>query len=83
MILGIYSINDALNGFGPLSLQNNDASAYRSFAETFKNVYQPADYSLWKVGSFDTNTGELIVEVPSVVCRATDFVKGEIENVER
>lgn len=80
MIISIYSVNDALNGFGPLSLQNNDSSAYRSFAEAFKDVYQPADYSLWKIGSFDTNTGEIIPEVPSVVCRATDFVKGEENN---
>ena len=80
MIINIYSVNDALNGFGPLSLQNNDASAYRGFAEAFKDVYSPADYSLFKLGSFDTNTGEIIPEVPSVVCRATDFVKGEDNN---
>ena len=83
MIIPIYSVNDALNGFGPLSLQNNDAAAYRSFAEMFKDVYSPADYSLFKVGSFDTNTGEIIPEVPTVICRATDFVKGEKENAEK
>lgn len=80
MIISIYSINDALNGFGSPSLQNNDAAAMRSFAEIFKDVYQPSDYSLWKIGSFDTNTGEIIPEIPSVVCRATDFVKGEENN---
>lgn len=77
MVISIYSVQDALNGFGPLSLQNNDAAAYRSFAEVFKDVYSPSDYSLWKIGSFDTNTGEIITEVPTVICRATDFVKGE------
>lgn len=80
MIISIYSIQDALNGFGSPTLQNNDAAAYRSFAEVFKDVYSPQDYSLWKLGSFDTETGELIPEVPSIVCRATDFVKGEKEN---
>ena len=80
MIISIYSINDALNGFGAPTLQNNDAAAYRSFAEVFKDVFQPADYSLWKLGSFDTSTGEIIPEVPTVVCRATDFVKGEEDN---
>lgn len=80
MIISLYSVNDALSGFGAPTLQNNDAAAYRSFAEAFKDVYQPADYSLWKVGSFDTDTGEIIPDVPSVVCRATDFVKGDNEN---
>lgn len=83
MIISIYSINDALNGFANPTLQNNDAAAMRSFAEVFKDVYSPADYSLWKIGKFDTETGELIPDVPSVICRATDFVKGEKENVER
>lgn len=80
MIYSIYSIQDALTGFGAPTLQNNDAAAYRSFAEVFKDVFQPSDYSLWKLGSFDTNTGEIIPEVPSIVCRATDFVKGEFDN---
>lgn len=80
MIYPIYAINDALNGFGSPTIQNNDAAAYRSFAEAFKDVFQPADYSLWKIGSFDTNTGEIIPDVPTVVCRATDFVKGDIDN---
>lgn len=77
MIISLYSINDALNGFGPPTLQNNDSAAMRSFAEAFKDVYQPADYSLWKVGMFDTETGEIIADIPTVVCRATDFKKGE------
>ena len=82
MIISIYSINDALNGFASPTLQNNDAAAMRSFAEVFKDVYSPADYSLWKIGSFDTETGEIIPDVPSIICRATDFVK-EKNNVEK
>lgn len=83
MIISIYSINDALNGFNSPTLQNNDASAMRAFAEVFKDVYSPADYSLWKIGKFDTETGEIIPDVPSIVCRATDFVKGDSENAEK
>lgn len=80
MIYSIYSIQDALTGFGAPALQNNDAAAYRSFAEIYKDIYQPQDYSLWKLGSFNTETGELNPEIPSIVCRATDFVKGEENN---
>ena len=83
MIISIYSINDALNGFSSPTLQNNDAAAMRSFAEIFKDVYSPADYSLWKIGTFDTLTGEIIPDVPTVICRATDFVKGEKTDVEK
>lgn len=82
MIISLYSVHDALNGFGAPSLQNNDAAAMRSFAEVFKDVYSPTDYSLWKIGSFDTESGEIFPDVPVVVCRATDFVKGE-NNVEK
>lgn len=80
MIISLYSVNDSLNGFGPISLQNNDAAAYRSFAEVFKDVYSPSDYSLFKLGSFNTETGEIIPDVPTIVCRATDFVKGDKED---
>lgn len=80
MVYSIYSINDSLTGFGTPTLQNNDAAAMRSFAEVFKDVYKPEDYSLFKIGSFDTSTGELIPDIPTVICRATDFIdlkKGE------
>lgn len=83
MIISLYSINDALNGFMSPTLQNNDAAAMRSFAEVFKDVYSPADYSLFKIGSFDTDTGEIIPDVPTIVCRATDFVKGDKSDAEK
>lgn len=83
MIYSIYSIQDALTGFNAPTLQANDAAAMRSFAEVFKEVYSPSDYSLWKIGQFDTNTGELVPEVPVIVCRATDFSKGDKEDAER
>lgn len=83
MIYAIYSINDALTGFASPTLQNNDAAAMRSFAEVFKDVFSPADYSLWKIGNFDTDTGEIIPDVPTIVCRATDFVKGEEKDAEK
>ena len=77
MIYPIYAINDALVGFQSPTLMNNDAFAMRSFSESFADVKSPQDYALFKIGMFDTETGEIIPEVPSVICRATDFVKGE------
>ena len=75
----IYSIQDVLVGFQSPTIMNNDAFALRAFSESFSDVNNPADYCLWKIGEFDTDTGELIPSVPSVIARATDFVKGDNE----
>lgn len=83
MIYPIYSINDALIGFQSPTIMNNDAFAMRSFKESFDGVKNPQDYSLWKIGSFDTDTGELISCVPEIVCRANDFVKGDSDGTEK
>lgn len=77
MVIPIYTVQDALVGFQVITMMNNDAFAMRSFAENFSEVKNPSDYSLWRVGTFDTDTGIINSEVPTVVCRATDFVKGE------
>ena len=77
MIFSLYSIQDGLTGFSSPTPHNNDAAAMRAFAEAFKDVYQPQDYSLWCIGQYNTDTGEIIPDVPVIVCRATDFVKGE------
>ena len=74
MVYPIYSINDALVGFQTPTIQNNDAVAMRNFKEAFSDVGTPADFSLFKIGAFDTDTGEIIPEVPQVICRATDFI---------
>ena len=77
MIYPIYSIQDALVGFQSPTLMNNDAFAMRAFKENFEDVKNAADYSLWKIGDFDTETGELIVCIPYIICRATDIAKGD------
>ena len=75
MLYPVYSVHDALVGYQAPTLMNNDAFAMRNFAEVFDDVKNPQDYSLWLVGHFDTDTGELQYTVPTVVCRATDFIK--------
>lgn len=62
MIYGLYSIRDAKTSFMPLTVDVNDASACRNFEHA---VRQPesllcshsADYALYRVGSFDTDSG--------------------------
>lgn len=62
MKYGIYSINDAVTGFINISIDVNDSSAKRNFGHACKNpdslfFSHSSDYSLYKVGVFDTETG--------------------------
>lgn len=62
MILGIYSINDRLVGFLQPVTDSNDAAAIRNFENvvlTPGTLYDhaPEDFSLFRVASFDSETG--------------------------
>ncbi len=62
MIYGLYSIRDAKTAFMPLTVDVNDASACRNFEHAVRQpeslLYShPADYALYRVGSFDTDSG--------------------------
>lgn len=66
MIYGVYSVRDLLTGYMSLSLDVNDASARRNFAHAVNRVdslfnSHPEHYVLYKVGSFDTEKGEIEV----------------------
>lgn len=75
----VYSVRDALVGFGFPVPMDNDAVAVRNFGETHKNVGSPEDFSLWKIGSFDTETGTIVSDLPSMLVQLTDVIrKGEI-----
>lgn len=71
MTFGIYAIKDAKTTFMPANVDYNDASAIRNFEHA---VCQPdsllrshsADYTLWRVGQFDNEHGEIIPEWPPV-----------------
>ena len=64
MILECYSIKDELNGYTvPIPMVNDDV-AKRYFHDQLKeNVCmknQPADFSLWYLGQFNTETGAIV-----------------------
>lgn len=71
----IYVVHDALVGYQNPSIMHNDAFAMRNFSEAFDGVKNSSDYSLWKVGYFDTETGLIESMSPSLICRASDFIK--------
>lgn len=62
MIINIYAIKDELNGFTTAIPFPNDETAKRYFREQKKENLSvkitPEDYSIWKLGEFDNETGE-------------------------
>lgn len=64
MIYGVYTVRDLLTGFMSLSLDVNDPSARRNFAHAVNRAdslfnSHPEHYVLYKVGTFDTEKGEI------------------------
>lgn len=65
MIYGVYAIYDsAAHVFTAPTIDMSDASAVRSFQQAIANSgslmnFKPDDFSLYQVGTFDVETGEL------------------------
>lgn len=64
MIFGVYSIKDLKTGFLPVTIEYNDNSAIRNFEHACASAESlfythPGDYQLWKLGTFNSDTGEL------------------------
>lgn len=65
MIYGVYAIYDsAAHVFTAPTIDISDASAVRSFKQAIANSgsvmnFKPDDFSLYQVGSFDVETGEI------------------------
>lgn len=65
MIYGVYAIYDsAAHVFTAPTIDISDASAVRSFQQAIVNSgsvmnFKPDDFSLYQVGTFDVETGEL------------------------
>ena len=74
-----YAILDVYNGYGMPIIQDNDGTAMRNFQNACcdkSSVYatHSADFSLWCVGAYDSDSGELIPEPARKICSAYDFV---------
>lgn len=77
MIVNLYSVRDALTGFGYPFVQPNDDAALRNFRYMLtpesKSEFsiKPSDYSLFIVGQFDTDSGAYIIvdDMPRAISR--------------
>lgn len=69
MILGVYAMQDARVGFLTPTVESNDAVAMRNFEHGLlasQSVLRThaADFSLYKIGTYDSDTGLLSPLVP-------------------
>ncbi len=84
MILGIYSIYDKKTGYLTPTVDQNDAAAKRNFEHAMMQesnllFSHPEDYALHKLGSFNTETGEIIplVPVPEKIIDGLGYGRGD------
>ena len=75
----IYAMRDVKAGFGNPELSLNDATMKRTFAMRINQIgteiaFSPADYSLYKIGEYEIETGKLIPMMPELVCEGVDCV---------
>lgn len=82
MILGVYAIRDKHTGFMSLTTEQNDNCAMRNFAHAMQNVdsllyTHPDDFDLFRLGDYDTDSGELNPNYPVKHILAGASLKGE------
>ena len=81
MIYGIYAIRDAKTAFMPATVDFNNDAAIRNFEHACKvadslMASHPADYSLWCLGSYNTDTGVISAEdVPVQIADASSILR--------
>lgn len=73
MIFNVYSIKDVLSGkMAQLELFNNDQMAKRYFANICSESKIKNDLQLFRVGSFNLDTGEIKADF-EFICGGADF----------
>lgn len=81
MIYGVYAIKDAKTSFMPCNVDYNDASAIRNFEHAVMAPdslmrSHPVDYTLYRLGSYNTETGIIISEAdPQQIADASSIVR--------
>lgn len=83
MIKWLYTIEDSTAGeYGQPAPSMNDATATRDFKMlvnekgTIMNA-KPEDFNIYKIGSYNTETGELIPLKPTKIANGASVKEGE------
>lgn len=83
MIVNVYSIRDVKTGFLTPTFEVNDAVAMRNFSHAVHNsdsilFSHFKDFDLYKVGTFDSDSGRLMpIELPILVMAGADVLRGD------
>lgn len=83
MKFNCYSIRDSKTGFLSPAFEVNDQVAMRNFSHAVSNsdsvLFSHArDFDLYKIGTFDSDTGRLMpIEVPVLIMSGASVLKGE------
>lgn len=86
MKYGIYAVRDNLIGYLSITLEQNDPAALRDFSAAVNSpdsrlFVKPEDYRLYRVGTFDTDTGIIEAESsPSLIGEGGSLMRKEVEN---
>lgn len=84
MIYNVYCVHDAAVGFLRPAIDQNDAVTMRHFQamvnESPEMMMKPEDFTLYRIGSFDTDTGAISGCPAELVCSASDFVRKRGKN---
>lgn len=81
MIYGIYAIKDAKTAFMPCTVDYNNDSAIRNFEHAVRTpdslmASHPVDYALYRLGTYDTETGMITVDdLPVQIADAAAVVR--------
>lgn len=83
----LYAIRDAKNTFLAPLCDSNDSSAVRNFDIACKAPDSmirryPADFSLWCIGSYDTETGDIVPEHRMVIDATSLVFRKEYEGAD-
>lgn len=84
MIKGVYALRDKLTGYLTVAVEDNDDVAVRSVRHAIQNDplcglnANPSDFTLNKLGTYDTDTGVIVPCPVTVVCEVDSLVRKEI-----
>lgn len=79
MITEVYSVQDVLTGFAQPFCFDNEQIAKRCYEDFLKTDKHPEDKRLFKIGQFNTETGELTSEVPECIQGGGEKNESEIQ----
>lgn len=83
MVRPIYAIRDKKVGFMSPMVDQNDETAKRNFAFAVQHndsmfMAFPDDYDLYRIGEFNSESGEIVSALPEFICSARQFLVKDV-----